>query len=126
MFSKRELEGELTIDHRESPGVPLGLAEQYQRDHPLMDVPMQACQGGKLYETAILVCSHCGVTIIRGPQWESANHWCSGCDRYVCNVCKFLKTGCYSMGQRLDEVSEALVTHKPLPDLGPLITLTDS
>jgi len=57
MFSKRELEGYVLIDHRNSPGVS---HEQAQRG--LVAVP-----GGTMLESPTFLCSRCQKTIILNP-----------------------------------------------------------
>lgn len=69
-FSKRELEGYLRIDHRESPGL----------NHPLLGK-------GTLFEAKTYTCPYCQRQIIVNPLRTRDREYCRKLDRYMCDVC---------------------------------------
>lgn len=99
MFSKRELEGYLLIDHRNSPGI----------------TPQEAAKAGKgtvpigkgtMFESATINCSHCSSLIVLNPDRSRSRGYCPKCDHYVCDGCESVRavTGeCYPMKRRIDE-----------------------
>jgi hypothetical protein len=78
MFSKRELEGYLMIDHRESPGITEEQAAQTGA------VPVGK---GMFFEAPTTRCNHCPRQIILNPLRTRERVWCSKCDRYLCDEC---------------------------------------
>lgn len=77
----QDLEGELTIDHRNSPGVPVDLLEK-------AGLPAEAGRG--LYEGPIYTCGHCqrGVTVLVGAFGTREKRFvCSGCQHVICEGC---------------------------------------
>jgi len=99
----QDLEGELLIDHRNSPGLPREL---------LADLPPGAGRG--IYEGPIYTCSHCqaGVTVIvtafGGREKRSV---CGGCQKVICENCarEKARTGvCRTFDQKVDEHLNAL------------------
>ena len=99
MFSKRELEGYLEIDHRESPGISPELAAKVG----LGTIPVPA---GTVLKTSTYNCSHCEALIILNPKRTRARGYCPKCDRYVCDMCEAerVRTGvCRPFKQVLDE-----------------------
>lgn len=85
MKTKRNLEGYLLIDHRNSPGV--------SGDHPT----------GSIFESATITCSHCGSVVVLNPNRTRPRHWCGKCDHYICDnpVCV---ADCHPLKQLLDEL----------------------
>ena len=70
MFSKRELEGYVMIDHRESPGL----------DHPLLGK-------GTLFQAPTYNCSHCQRLVIINPKRNRERANCTKCDHIICDEC---------------------------------------
>ena len=81
MRSKRSLEGEIWVDHRESPGIS----------------PQQAAggwlsvAGGQQYESAVYTCGHCRMLLLSDPLRTISHEWCAGCDHYLCYRCMALR-----------------------------------
>ena len=97
-FSKRSLEGELLIDHRASPGLTPEHVGAF-------DAP--AVAKGDVYESPVLVCSHCQYAIVMNPQRTRERGWCSKCDQYLCDDCTQLMhvtLECRSFERRKDEI----------------------
>jgi hypothetical protein len=87
MFSKRSLEGYLSIDHR-------------------------ATGAGALLESATLTCSHCQRQIILNPDRTRSRGYCSKCDHYVCDQCEAVRvqTGqCRTFKQVMDELEQSVL-----------------
>jgi hypothetical protein len=99
MFSKRELEGYLEIDHRESPGITPELAAKIGRG----TVPVPA---GTVFKAATYNCSHCEALVIINPKRTRTRGYCAKCDHYVCDLCETerVRTGvCRPFKQVIDE-----------------------
>lgn len=103
MFSKRELEGYLEIDHRESPGITLELAAKIGRG----TIPVAA---GKKFQAATMHCPYCERMIIRNPSRERARNFDPKTDRYMCDDCALVRQmggELISMKQKIQELQEA-------------------
>jgi hypothetical protein len=77
----RDLEGELTLDHRDSPGVPADMLHK-------VGLPAEAGRG--LFQTPIYTCGHCqrGVTVIVKPfGMREKRYVCSQCRKVLCDEC---------------------------------------
>lgn len=96
MKSKRLHEGELLIDHRNSPGV----SEEFIRASGL-DMP--AVGAGQTYESATITCAHCQSIVVLNPNRSRERGWCRKCDAYMCDLCAALKT-CRPFKQLVDEI----------------------
>lgn len=81
MFSKRQREAEILIDHRNSPGI----SEEFIRKNNL-DAP--AVRGGQTFESAVIVCHHCQRDVILNPNRSRERGWCWNCDHYICDLCE--------------------------------------
>lgn len=102
MFSKRELEGYVMIDHRVGEGITQEQAAAAGRD--TIAVPR-----GKLFESATTTCSHCSRMVVLNPDRSRARGYCPKCDRYVCDDCETTRvlTGeCTCLQWRLDKFYE--------------------
>lgn len=78
MNSMRAFEGEVLIDHRDSPGIPAHL-----------EVAMGLRPGdtrGK-FECAVVTCKHCQRQIMMRPDRSRERGRCRGCNRYICDPC---------------------------------------
>lgn len=98
MFTKRELEGYLLIDHTDSPGISAQEAAKTGAEH----VP-----GGMKFESATINCSHCEALVVLNPKRSRSRGYCPKCDRYVCDLCEAerIKTGvCKPFSWRVDEM----------------------
>lgn len=101
MSSKRRLEGEVLIDHRDSPGSNLLLAQALGIPH----VP-----SGVRYESASFCCSHCSAVVFVNPDRTRERGYCRKCDRYLCDRCTTIAAQtreCTPIKKILDEAQEA-------------------
>lgn len=76
-----DLEGELVIDHRESPGVSEALVRE---------AGLPAGAGRGLFKAPIYTCGHCqkGVTVVIGAFGTREKRYvCSGCRKVLCDQC---------------------------------------
>lgn len=100
MFSRRELEGYLLIDHRESPGITPEQAAA--AGHGTIAVP-----AGKKLECATYNCSHCTRLVIMNPQRTRSRGYCPKCNRNVCDQCEANRVAsggaCKPFSQLVDE-----------------------
>lgn len=101
MFSKRELEGYLLIDHRNSPGVTSAdvahLVGQTGERLPIVGA-------GQTFESATVTCAHCHAIVVLNPNRSRPRHWCPQCDAYVCDG------PCEVHVQSMDQLLDALQT----------------
>lgn len=98
-LSKRSLEGEIFIDHRASPGISPG-----QAVGPL-EAP--AVARGEVYESGLVVCSHCQAAVILHPKRDRERGWCAKCDKYVCDDCaeqQAITLECRSFERRFEQL----------------------
>jgi hypothetical protein len=84
MFSKRDLEGYLEIDHRDSPGISSEIAVRVKRG--TLPVP-----GGTRLQLAVTICPYCDAQIIRNPSRVRERAYDSKTDRYICDGCDLLR-----------------------------------
>ncbi len=99
MFSKRELEGYLMIDHRNSPGISPEEAALAGRD----TLPVGR---GRIAEFPAINCSHCQRLVVMNPGRIRDRAYCGKCDRYICDHCEAerVRTGvCKPFKQVIDE-----------------------
>lgn len=88
MPSLRIREGELTIDHRNSPGVDPGvLAAARASGKEFISV-----KEGGLFESATVTCVHCNVIVVLNPNRSRPRNYCRRCDQYICDGCAALPT----------------------------------
>lgn len=80
MSSKRKHEGYLLIDNRNNEGVP----EELLQTMPIA-LPKEA--GKKVFEAAIITCSHCQVGVVVNPLRNRERAYCRKCDHYLCDRC---------------------------------------
>jgi hypothetical protein len=112
VVTKKEREGYLLIDHRESPGFSCN------------EVGPQAASlfgAGKKFEGSTLTCAHtlCGgrVVVINPLRTRERGH-CYQCDRFICDECAldYKLTGvCRSVNRFTDDFIEAAVKGRTLP-----------
>lgn len=101
VFSQRELEGYVRIDHRESPGIP--------------GMPFRS--KGTFFEAPTMTCNHCQAVVIVNPDRTRERARCYSCDHYICDACEGLRVAgksCRPMKQVIDELLTEIA--KGLPD----------
>lgn len=95
MFSKREREGYLLIDHTDSPGIENA------------NIPIGA---GRKFEAPTNTCSHCQRISVVNPDRVRQRAYCSKCDHYICDPCGIeMKVNggvCYPFAKRADDYLE--------------------
>jgi hypothetical protein len=99
--SKRQDEGYLLVDHRESPGVPDGLAHA-------AGLPPGANRG--VFEAPTITCNHCCKVLVVNPLRRRDRAWCAKCDKYICDECgaiMALSGVCRSIPRVVEELQEA-------------------
>ena len=105
MTTKRSQEAYVLIDHRNSPGI----TPEFIRANKL-DVP--AVGAGKMFESAMNVCGHCGANVILNPDRSRQREWCFYCDKYICDSCGAAKKAgavCDPIGKKLADAYETLI-----------------
>lgn len=111
MKTIRELEGELLIDHRNSPGVPAELLHA-------AGLPTEAGKG--VYEAPIYTCGHCqaGVFVVVAAFGAREKRYvCRGCSHVLCARCaqeKVLTGMCVPFAAKVDAYLESVEKHTPL------------
>jgi hypothetical protein len=76
--SKRNNEGYLLIDQRDSPGVSPIMAHR-------VGLPVGANKG--VFEAPTYTCSHCQKVVVLNPLRNRDRAWCRHCDQYLCDPC---------------------------------------
>jgi len=76
--SLRRQEGYLSVDHRDSPGLPRGFG--FVPGKPL---PPSAPKGVHV-ESPTYTCAHCGAIVWMDPLRTRPHEYCARCDHYVC------------------------------------------
>lgn len=80
MPSLKRFEGELTVDHRASVGLPPDIAKQCGYDPAL-------CKEGGFFEVATLTCPHCKMAYVKNQFRIRPREYCKKCDHYICDFC---------------------------------------
>jgi hypothetical protein len=96
----RDQEGELLVDHRNSPGVPAELLVQF-------DLPLELSKHSKVAEFPTFTCKHCQTVVIMNPERTRQRNFCKGCNHLICDPCAAIKhrTGvCKTFDQIADEL----------------------
>jgi len=73
-------DGEMTLDHTASPGIPAADAER-------LDMPAELVGEGKKMTAAVMGCPHCGGCQMLNPMRKRPRNVCHKCDKYVCDIC---------------------------------------
>ncbi len=81
MFSKRELEGYLLIDHTDSPGISA-------QEATLAGKNTLAVPKGMKFQSATINCACCQVLVVLNPKRDRSRGYCPSADRYVCDLCE--------------------------------------
>lgn len=103
--SKRSLEGEIWIDHTNSPGMP-AIGPFGPR--------LTGTGKGEILEDKFWVCSHCSFRILINPARTRGREYCDKCDKYICDECKavmHLTLTCRDMQRQLDTIQNDLDVH---------------
>lgn len=100
MFSRRETEGYVLIDHRESPG----LTEAERIEAKLS--PLMSIGKGQLFEAPTFNCSHCSRLVIMNPLRDRARNVCFKCNKYICDdpcMVRYVLSGgeCHCLDKRI-------------------------
>lgn len=106
-FWERATEGELTVDHRCSPG----LSENQVR---LIGYPGDArlFREGGLYVTATKGCKHCHSVVVMNPLRERPRNHCAACNHYICDGCAFIASLPDYVHHSFDELRDMVATGK--------------
>lgn len=124
-FSKRSLQGEILIDNRESPGVPLEMVRAFEaaKGQSVMHTP-----GGTFWEEGTLTCCHCARTYHINRQRTRPREYCAKCDAYVCDdpICQTCRpmAAVFAQAAALQTKLDAQPDHPEVQQS--LIMLTDS
>jgi len=78
--------GELSIDHRASPGLTPEQARALGYE------PTQVAEG-KLFEAATKTCAHCGTVVVLNPLRVRERATCYQCMDYICDLCDGVRRG---------------------------------
>jgi len=101
VFRKSERDGEVIIDHRESPGLTFQEALAAGRSC------LVAFGMPKLFKSATFTCSHCDRIVIKNPLRTRNRGECPQCDRPICDdpcaVRYALDGECRCQAKRIDE-----------------------
>lgn len=119
IFSKKQHDGYLMVDHRASPGIPEDMARK-------MGLDPANSRGGKLAEYATLGCPHCGSHIVLNPDRTRDREWCAKCDKYICDWCGAARKETGYVHRSMDELRDLVKTEKYVvsgPVGRPIITL---
>lgn len=82
MKNKRDLEGYVEVDHRNSPGIT---AAQAAAVGSRLVVP-----GGTVFKSATVTCSHCKTVVVLNPNRSRGREYCRNCDHAICDRCALL------------------------------------
>ena len=85
MFSRRDRESYLEIDHRESPGLTEAEA------NAIPGLQGVAVGKGQHFKSPAVRCAHCPRQIILRPDRSRARNFCMKCDHYICDDCALLR-----------------------------------
>ena len=84
MFSKRELEGYLLIDHTDSPGI--SAQEAARAGENTLVVPR-----GMKFQSPTINCACCQALVVLNPDRTRSRGYCPSADRYVCDMCELAR-----------------------------------
>lgn len=106
MFSKRELEGYLEINHIDSPGI--SAEEAAKAGNATLAVP-----GGMKFQRATINCACCQVLVVLEPTRTRGRGYCPSADRYVCDLCESARvqrgTCCGTFNKLIDNIIEKAI-----------------
>jgi hypothetical protein len=84
MFQKTSHDGELFIDHRASPGIPVENARR-------MNLPVGLVGEGRQVTIATVGCPHCASAVVLNPDRTRERAHCYICNRYICDGCDMIR-----------------------------------
>jgi hypothetical protein len=90
-ISKLRNQGELLIDHSNSPGISEEWVKANQHHLAAAGATAIIVGKGKKFESGLKNCSHCGADVVMNPQRTREREWCWTCDAYICDGCGFAK-----------------------------------
>lgn len=101
MKTIRSLEGEVVIDHRNSPGISgeLMIAQ---------GLPPEAGKG--VYEGVTYTCGHCQTIVFMNSLRTRERHFCRGCSHVICDGCaeeKAKTLQCVTFEQKVEALLKA-------------------
>ena len=85
MASKLSQQGEIMIDHTNSPGI----TPEFMAKNGLN--PADAVGAGVKWESGTKPCRHCGGLVHLHPLRMRDREWCAQCDCYICDNCALLR-----------------------------------
>ena len=106
-FTQGAYEGEIWVSHKASPG----LTEAQAR---LLGYDPAQCREGKVFEAAILTCSHCDQRLIKNPLRERARASCLHCsNHYICDLCDAERRKSDYVHRPFQQVKDLVLEGKP-------------
>jgi len=112
MRSHRSLEGELTLDHRYSPGVP---------DEIAVRQGLTPGAGKGLFESATITCHRCQAVVVLNPNRSRERAYCKRHDHFLCDACavELRATGeqCVTWLDTIEEFAKRLDAGKSTADV---------
>jgi hypothetical protein len=117
IFSKREREGYVSVDHRNSPG----LSEEWAAEaSKATGVQIDAVPGGTHFQSPTFKCAHCPRQVVMRPDRTRARNYCTRCDWYICDDCALLRkisnVACRPYQRYLDQWQTRAEYNKPQID----------
>jgi hypothetical protein len=103
MFSKREMEGYVMIDHRDSPGFT-------QEEAARLGLGGLPVGRGTLFQSPTITCHVCQAVVIINPDRSRSRGYCPKHNAYSCDACNAerVRTGiCKPFQQVIDEFVDA-------------------
>lgn len=98
-------EGYVMIDHRHSEGVPDAMARH-------IGLTARDVGAGRLFEAAILKCTHCPTPYVKNPDRTRERHHCKICNHYICDGCASIAALPGYVHRPYAEVVEAVTSGK--------------
>jgi hypothetical protein len=78
------------------------------------------------FESACIICHHCGNGIVLNPDRSRPRGYCRKCDHYLCDECeakRFLTGVCYPFKARLNDLGNAALGGKEVDAQAPRIVV---
>lgn len=106
-FWERATEGELTVDHRASPG----LTESDVRKIGYPGDPANFREGA-LWVTHTKGCKHCHCVVVMRPDRTRPRPHCFKCNHYICDGCAFVASSPDYVHHSFQELADGVVCGK--------------
>lgn len=117
MLTKRDREGYVSVDHRNSPGISEELAAEVSAR---AGIQIDAVPGGTHFQSPTMRCAHCPRIVVLRPDRSRARNYCAKCDFYICDDCALLRkvsgVACRPYQKYLDTWYDRAVLGKPQID----------